>query len=72
MNNHDQTPPSAAAASISDEHLGAVEGDRADDDPQQGNPNAPALDDEGLPNDEWRSPRTCSARTSTKRKGEAA
>ena len=35
----------------SDEHLGAVEGDRPSDQPQQGNPNAPALDDEGLPND---------------------
>ena len=34
-----------------DEHLGAVEGDRPDDSPQQGNPNASALDDEGLPND---------------------
>jgi hypothetical protein len=33
---------------ISDEHLGAVEGDRAGDTPQ-GNRNAPALDDEGLP-----------------------
>ena len=35
----------------SDEHLGAVEGDRPSDQPQQGNPNAPALNDEGLPND---------------------
>ena len=35
----------------SDEHIGAVEGDRPSDQPQQGNPNAPALDDEGLPND---------------------
>jgi hypothetical protein len=34
----------------SDEHIGAVEGDRPTDDPQQGNPNAPGLDDEGLPN----------------------
>jgi hypothetical protein len=33
---------------ISDEHLGAVEGDRASDTPQ-GNRNAPALDDEGMP-----------------------
>ena len=37
-------PPHA----ISDEHLGAVEGDRADD-TQQGNRNASAVDDEGLP-----------------------
>lgn len=35
----------------SDEHIGAVEGDRPSDSPQQGNPNAPALDDEGLPDD---------------------
>jgi hypothetical protein len=35
----------------SDEHIGAVEGDRPSDTPQQGNPNAPALNDEGLPDD---------------------
>jgi hypothetical protein len=35
----------------SDEHLGAVEGDRMSDCPQQGNRNAPGLDEEGLPND---------------------
>ncbi len=35
----------------SDEHIGAVEGDRPSDRPQQGNPNAGALDDEGLPKD---------------------
>jgi hypothetical protein len=35
----------------SDEHIGAVEGDRPSDSPQQGNPNAPGLDDEGLPDD---------------------
>ena len=35
----------------SDEHIGAVEGDRPSDCPQQGNPNAPALDGEGLPDD---------------------
>lgn len=35
-----------------DEHVGAVEGDRPTDRPQQGNENAPALDDQGLPNDE--------------------
>jgi hypothetical protein len=39
------------SAAESDEHIGAVEGDRPSDKPQQGNPNAPALDDEGLPND---------------------
>jgi hypothetical protein len=36
----------------SDEHIGAVEGDRVTDRPQQGNPNAGALDSEGLPKDE--------------------
>jgi hypothetical protein len=35
-----------------DEHVGAVEGDRPTDRPQNGNENAPALDDQGLPNDE--------------------
>jgi hypothetical protein len=34
-----------------DEHVGAVEGDKATDRPQQGNANAPALNDEGLPED---------------------
>ena len=33
------------------EHEGAVEGDRPDDHPQQGNPNAPAINAEGLPDD---------------------
>jgi len=33
-----------------DSHKGAIEGDRPTDE-QQGNPNAPALDDEGLPNE---------------------
>lgn len=33
-----------------DEHIGAVEGDRPEDE-QQGNENAPALDESGLPND---------------------
>ena len=35
----------------SDEHMGAVEGDRPTDCPQQGNDNAPGLDDQGMPND---------------------
>ena len=34
-----------------DQHLGVVEGDRPDDHPNEGNRNAPALDDEGMPND---------------------
>jgi hypothetical protein len=33
-----------------DEHVGAVEGNRASD-PQQGNPNGPGVDSEGMPND---------------------
>ena len=33
-----------------DDHMGAVEGDRPTD-KQQGNRNAPGLDDQGLPND---------------------
>jgi len=36
----------------SDEHLGAVEGDRPGDKPQQGNERAPGLDDQGMPDDE--------------------
>ncbi len=35
----------------SDEHLGAIEGDRANDQPQHGNPNANGLDENGLPDD---------------------
>ena len=34
-----------------DEHEGAVEGDKPQDCPQQGNENAQALDDQGLPKD---------------------
>jgi hypothetical protein len=34
-----------------DQHEGAVEGDRPTDRPQQGNANAPALDEQGLPKD---------------------
>jgi len=30
--------------------MGAVEGDRPTDRPNQGNPNAPGVDDEGIPN----------------------
>jgi hypothetical protein len=37
--------------SDSEDHLGAVEGDRPTDRPNQGNPNAPGLDQNGLPND---------------------
>ena len=34
-----------------DDHIGAVEGDRPTDKPNQGNPNAPGVDDQGRPND---------------------
>ena len=44
----DKHPP--LPHSISDEHLGAVEGDRPGDE-QQGNANATALDDQGMPDD---------------------
>jgi hypothetical protein len=35
-----------------DGHEGAVEGDKPTDRPQQGNANAPALDECGMPDDE--------------------
>ena len=34
-----------------DEHIGAVEGDRPTDRPNQGNPNGSGVDSEGRPND---------------------
>ena len=34
-----------------DHHIGAVEGDRPTDRPNQGNENAPGVDAEGMPND---------------------
>ena len=34
-----------------EDHLGAVEGDRPTDHPNQGNPNAPGIDETGMPND---------------------
>jgi hypothetical protein len=37
----------------SDEHIGAVEGDQSND-PQPGNANAGALDEQGLPEDQDR------------------
>jgi hypothetical protein len=33
-----------------DEHIGAVEGDRPGDEPNQGNPHGSGVDDQGLPN----------------------
>jgi hypothetical protein len=41
----------AAQPDSGENHLGAVEGDRPTDVPNQGNRNAPALDENGLPND---------------------
>ena len=34
-----------------DEHLGAVEGDKPSDQPNQGNPTGSGVDKDGLPND---------------------
>ena len=34
-----------------DEHIGAVEGDRPTDQPNQGNPHGTGLNDQGLPDD---------------------
>ena len=53
-----ETPPDAECSdrmqpkpgTDSDEHMGAVEGDLPTD-CQQGNRNAPGLDDQGMPND---------------------
>jgi hypothetical protein len=33
-----------------EDHIGAVEGDRSSDTPNHGNPNAPGIDSEGMPN----------------------
>ena len=43
-------PTDKPANPDADNHMGAVEGDRATD-TQQGNANAPALNDQGLPDD---------------------
>jgi hypothetical protein len=34
-----------------EQHIGAVEGDRPTDAPNQGNPHGAGIDEEGLPND---------------------
>jgi hypothetical protein len=44
-------PAATHAPSTDEEHIGAVEGDRPTDSPNQGNPNAPGLDQDGMPND---------------------
>jgi hypothetical protein len=53
---HDEAIPelvsrTAAKPEPGETHLGAVEGDRPTDVPNQGNRNAPALDENGMPND---------------------
>jgi hypothetical protein len=35
----------------SEEHIGAVEGDRPTDTLNQGNPHGPGIDEDGMPND---------------------
>jgi len=44
-----EKPP--AAQPDENAHIGAVEGDRPGDQPNQGNANAPGVDAEGLPDD---------------------
>lgn len=43
--------PQPATHQDEDGHIGAVEGDRPSDTPNQGNPHGTGVDDEGLPND---------------------
>ena len=45
MSNPAKTHPDA------EQHIGAVEGDRPTDSPNQGNRNGPGIDENGLPND---------------------
>ena len=45
------TETATAPREDSDDHMGAVEGDRPTDQPNQGNRNGPGIDDEGMPND---------------------
>lgn len=47
----DEARPETGKVDDAEDHLGAVEGDRPTDRPNQGNANAPGLNDEGLPND---------------------
>jgi hypothetical protein len=48
MTDSTSNPKPKVTHAISDEHLGAVEGDRSGDAPP-GNRNAPALDEDGMP-----------------------
>ena len=43
---HEKTRP----VTDDEDHMGAVEGDRPTDKPNQGNPNGPGVDSEGRPN----------------------
>ena len=48
----DRTKQAGSTPVTDDEdHMGAVEGDRPTDRPNQGNRNAPGLDQNGMPND---------------------
>ena len=42
-------PKTPDPAHHEDEHLGAVEGDKPSNQPNQGNPNGPGVDKDGLP-----------------------
>ena len=44
-------PRGSTHVTDAEDHIGAVEGDRPTDRPNQGNRNAPGVDDEGMPND---------------------
>ena len=44
-------PKTPNPAHHEDEHLGAVEGDKPSDTPNQGNPNGSGIDKDGMPND---------------------
>lgn len=45
------TEPNKRQPADAEDHIGAVEGDRPNDDPNQGNRNAPGIDENGMPND---------------------
>lgn len=47
----DESKPAAAGSNDQDEHIGAVEGDRPTDTPNQGNPQGTGIDAQGCPDD---------------------
>lgn len=51
MNETDEGRTEVPRSGDADEHIGAVEGDRPTDRPNQGNPHGTGLDDQGMPND---------------------